>query len=89
VSSVIQLVGDRALDVWGVAMAAPLRGVEVEVRGQRGEVRLEEPRIYQPAVQQHQWFALAVLVVPGLHRTKLRVGRHRCSLLVAPRSYGP
>jgi hypothetical protein len=52
----------------------------VEVLGQRGQVRLEEPRVDQPAVQQHQRFALAMLVVPGPHRTELHVGRHRCSL---------
>jgi hypothetical protein len=44
-----ELVGDRALDVGGVAMATPLGGVEVEVFGQRGKLRLQEPRVDQPA----------------------------------------
>jgi hypothetical protein len=71
-----QLVGDRPVDVRRVPMSPPLRQEHVEPIGQRPDVRLEEPRIYEAAVHQDHWIALASLVVPGPHRPERHVRAH-------------
>jgi hypothetical protein len=75
-----QLVGDRALDVGRAPVAAPLRGEDVEARGQRLEVRCPGPSVGAARVQQHKRLALAGFVVPGAYLSELYVAGHRCRL---------
>src|SRR6266487_1669855 len=64
-----------------IATTAPLRQEDVEPVGQRVEVLLEEPRVDQPAVQQHERLTLAALVIPGAHAGKLDITCHLAHFL--------
>jgi hypothetical protein len=71
-----QVIGDRPRYIRGAPVAAALRGEDVEVSGQRVEVRCPGPRVGAARVQQRERLAVAVLVVPGAYVSELYVAGH-------------
>jgi hypothetical protein len=57
-------------------VAAALGRVDVEVLGQRVDVRREEAGVHQAAVHEDERVARTVLVVPRLDLTQLHVRAH-------------
>ena len=83
-----QLVGERAGDVGGAAVAAPVGPQDPEVFDQAGEVALEGAPVGAPRVQQHQRRPVAILLVVGAHLAELHVAAHCLSPLIGWSSIG-
>jgi hypothetical protein len=70
------LVGDRAVDVGGAAVAAPVGPEHPEALHQAGEVDRKGAGVGAPGMQQHQRLPAAVLLVVGAHLAELHVAGH-------------
>ena len=80
------LVGDRAVDVGGPAVATAIGPEDLEVSGEAGDDDLEDARVGAPGMQEHQRWPVAVLLVVGAHLAELHVAAHSLSPLVSWRS---
>jgi hypothetical protein len=77
-----QLVGERAVDVGGAAVAAAVGPEDPEVSGEAGDDDLEGAGVGAPGVQEHQRLAAAVFFIPGADLAELHVAAHCLSPLV-------